>query len=381
LRPALAAAILLVLAPALLPAEALYSPSWGFALHLPPGYALVEGNGFDRFSFRGPSGAMFDLLVYDGVYSGVGEMMDDAALRLSNEGSAAFFDYGGKRAAIMNLDFGGFEGMALGLELAETARGSVPLLLALAYASRGTENVELLHVSALNSLAPTAAHARLPGPVMTFAFPRGEPVDTPLAGGLGLSAAIREGDAYAAQWLVDNEFLVLTLFMHSNYWQEAWVRFYRAIFRDSWDRIADAAFRLERAFRDGGAVRDPDPAVGDLALARRALSFVQGFVYERDFEGSDFVNMVSAVTEGRGDCDSRAMLWAMILAQANVPSAIMVSRLHSHAMGLADLPGEGARFEAGGTRWLVAETIVPVDIGLIAADMSDPANWLGVLFE
>jgi len=75
------------------------------------------------------------------------------------------------------------------------------------------------------------------------------------------------------------------------------------------------------------------------------------------------------------------MLWAMILAQANIPSAIMVSRHYSHAMGLADIPGIGARFEAGGVRWLVAETTSNVEIGLIAANKSTVENWIGVLFE
>jgi hypothetical protein len=97
--------------------------------------------------------------------------------------------------------------------------------------------------------------------------------------------------------------------------------------------------------------------------------------------GSDFVNLVSAVTQGRGDCDSRAMLWALILAQADIPAAIMVSREHSHAMGLADIAGTGARFEAEGIKWLVAETTAKVDIGLIGQNVSDIESWLGVIFE
>jgi len=108
---------------------------------------------------------------------------------------------------------------------------------------------------------------------------------------------------------------------------------------------------------------------------------VQGFAYERDLEGSDFVNLVTALSEGRGDCDSRSMLWAMFLEQANIPSAIMVSRNHSHAMGLADVPGAGARFDSGGKKWLVAETTDKVGIGLISADKSDIASWLGVTFN
>jgi hypothetical protein len=74
------------------------------------------------------------------------------------------------------------------------------------------------------------------------------------------------------------------------------------------------------------------------------------------------------------------MLMAIILNQANTPAAMMVSREYGHAMALTDLPGIGARFESGGKKWLVAETTSKVPIGLIAADMSDPEDWLGIFF-
>jgi len=67
--------------------------------------------------------------------------------------------------------------------------------------------------------------------------------------------------------------------------------------------------------------------------------------------------------------------------QSDIPAAIMVSRNYSHAMGLADLPGSGARFESGGVRWLVAETTTSVGIGLIAQDLSATEHWLGVIFD
>ena len=366
--------------PAHVGADRLQSPTWGFSLDLPPGYVYVDGNAFDRFSFDGPSESKFDLAVYDGTYGGVGEMMEDVGRRIGNSGDVELFEYGGREAALMELGFGGFEGLALALELGGDGP-SAPLLVALAYAPAGTENVDLLNGSALNSIAPTFADTRRPGPIVDFAFPRGNPVRVPLAGGMGLYATVRENDAQAAQWLVDNEFLVLSLYQTSEHWREAWIRFYRAIYRDSLDRISDAAFRIERRLRDEVAAAGHGPGEAERAFAGMALSMVQGFDYERDLDGSDFVNLVSAVTEGRGDCDSRAMLWAAILAQANIPAAIMVSRQYSHAMGLADVPGVGARFESGGVKWLVAETTADVDIGLIAQDKSETDQWLGVLFR
>jgi hypothetical protein len=97
--------------------------------------------------------------------------------------------------------------------------------------------------------------------------------------------------------------------------------------------------------------------------------------------GSDFVNLTSAVQEGRGDCDSRAMLWALILNQADIPAAIMISAELGHAMGLAELPGAGARFETDGKKWLVAETTTRVALGLIAEDYSEINKWMGIVFD
>jgi hypothetical protein len=339
---------------------------------LPEGYEYIDGNNLDRYSFQGPNGAMFDVVVYNGVYQDVGQMANDVSRRLGSEGETALFEYEGKAAVLLDLHFNGFSGWGLCLELTGTGARS-PLLCALAYSpsSGGVADMDLYHLSALDSIAPSDLEARRPGPVMGFSYPRGEAIETAIAL-TGFGALIRENDAEAAQALVDREFALLRRYESASNWQQAWIRFYRAIYRDSWDRVAAAAFRLERGWN-----ASPD----DRAFAEKALAFVQGFSYERDLEGSDFVNLVTAISEGKGDCDSRSMLLAMLLEQADIPAAIMVSRSHSHAMGLADVPGGGARFETGGKKWLVAETTDKVGMGLISADKSDIASWLGVIFN
>jgi hypothetical protein len=188
---------------------------------------------------------------------------------------------------------------------------------------------------------------------------------------------VHENDAEAAQFLIEREFMILEAYYNTPFVEQASIRYYRSIYRDSYDRIADAVSVVARNLGGHLAVTDEQKR----AFAQSALTLVQGFKYERDFSGSDFVNLVSAITEGRGDCDSRAVLFALILANANIRSAMMVSYHHSHAIGLADVAGMGARFESGGTRWLVAETTAPVDIGLIDQTQSDPNHWFAVLFE
>jgi hypothetical protein len=397
-------------------AEPLYSPTWGFHLDLPEGYEFSDGDGKSRFSFRSGFGTFLDLAVYTRRTS-VEALAEEVEQKLSGRGERHAYDYNGKKAVLSQISFPDPQkrgsmlfgwGLYVELTAPENNAGAAPMLFALAYGPRG-DAFQSLHLSVLDSIAAAEADRLLPGPVTEFSYPPGEWKRRPLAG-TEQEAWFREGDAEAAQALVDREFAVLRRYVNSPLWQEAWKRFYRAIYRDSFDRLKDAAFVLERtwAVENGGpgtpavglpAAGSPDarrPAsnpAGDVlgkrsdearAFAEKALDWVQGFTYERDLMGSDFVNLVSAVQEGRGDCDSRAMLWAIILEQTAVPSAIMVSREFGHAMGLADVEGTGARFRfrEGNReyRWLVAETTARVGIGRIGENISEITKWLGITF-
>jgi hypothetical protein len=379
----------------------LSSPSWGFSLDLPEDYAYTGGDGRDRFSFANADGAQLDLAVYaaglSASYASVEEMAKDIASRLNSSGEMDPFVYRDKKAYLLELSFTlgsgrnteRMSGWALCLELGAanipaTAQGNTrssqttnspqanPLLLAMAYGPAAMGWLQFLHLSALDSIAPEEADRRAPGPITEYIYPREKRVQARVFD-LGMNANIFEDDAEAAQALVDREFSVLSFYAGSPRWREAWTRYYRAIYRDSYERLADIAFQVERKLNV--------PSRENRDFAEQVLHWVQSFSYERNFEGSDFVNLVSAATEGRGDCDSRAMLWAIILSQANIPAAMMVSQHYSHAMGLADLPGAGARFEVDGERLLVAETTAQVSIGLIGETVSETQHWLGISFE
>jgi hypothetical protein len=380
-----------------LPAAPYVSPL-GFRIDLPPGYQAQGRSGDTGVSFRNPQGSVFEIAVIPG--NDPGEYLKNVLSRLGSENKTELFEYHGRKAVLAELEFSlgaalpGTAPAASGTGSRKTAyrgwglcldRGG-SLLLALAYGPAGNGNLEILHLSCLDSVAPTRGEQRYCGPVTEFAWPRGSPEEIPLFN-TGIRALFARGDAEAAQGLVDREFQVLRLFEKGPQWQEAWRRFYRMIYRDSWERIANAAFLLERHWaaetlpQEEAALKDPGSSAPELRLASRALSFVQDFSYERNLMGSDVVNLVSALTEGRGDCDSRALLWALILAQANMDTGIMVSRDYSHAMGIADIEGWGARFPFEGKQYLVAETTARVDPGLIAQNMSETAKWMGIVFE
>jgi hypothetical protein len=398
-------------------AEPLYSPTWGFRMDLPEEYTLNGGDSKNQFSFSSSLGTFLDLTVYTGKAS-VEALADELEKKLSNRGEKKPFDYNGKRALFMELRFpkpgernSFYTGWALCIELEPPpseakSPAQNPLLFAMAYGPGGDEFTSL-HLSSLDSFSTGEGNRLFPGPWTSFKYPRGKWVLYDLAG-TGEKAYFREGDEEASQALVDREFEVLKRYISSPRWQEAWKRFYRAIYRDAFDRLANASFILERKWnvpaldgpdteaKDDKEEKTPSTAEADKALgsrdaearfiAERALQWVQGFDYERDLLGSDFVNLISAARDGRGDCDSRAMLWAIVLEHTGISTAIMVSREYSHAMGLADLEGPGARFpmkdEKGAEKkWLVAETTAAVALGLIGENVSEIDKWLGIEFE
>ncbi|MDR0411282.1 MAG: hypothetical protein LBH75_04835 [Treponema sp.] len=362
----------------LLHASPIVSSAWGFFLDLPEEYELRDGDGQNVFSFQSNAGVSLDLKV---DISGVSleTLAETVQKQLKNEGETEIFDYRDGKAFIIELDFvnGGdrITGYGLGFEL-EKKGDIAPLLLALAYNRAETGDMTFLHASALDSIAPVYGARLYPGAMTVYSFPRGELKLLSLAGGEG-KAFFHENAAAAAQYVVDREDMVLSRYASSPLWKEAWLRFYRMIYRDSFDRVKNAAFILERMWNV--------PSLDNRSLADKALKWVQAFSYERDLEGSDFINVVTAAIEGRGDCDSRALLWAIILRQANIPSAIMISRDYGHAMGLADVvdteSGDNARFSFDGKDWLVAETTAEVDIGLIGESVKDPRRWIGVELE
>ena len=357
-------------------AEPMYSPTWGFFLDLPEGYEFTEGDGKNRFSFSGPAGLKFDLVVYDGRYESIQDLVINVNKNISNRGDTDFFMYKDKRAAIMELLFDNYTGYGLCIELAPAgAPNPGTMMVALSYGPANLKGMDIFHFSALDSIAPSVSERLCPGPVMHYSFPRGELKNITLVD--EIPAMIYENDAEAAQVLVEREYAVLAAYIETEYVQAAWRRYYRFVFRDSFDRIINPAFALVSAWGGSGAKTTESKR----AFAQKTLNFVQGFTYERNPNGSDFLNLVTAIIEKRGDCDSRAMLWAVILTCAEIRAAMMVSFHYSHALGLADIEGQGARFEAFGVRWLVAETTANVNLGLIAEDVSDPKYWIGIVFE
>lgn len=292
-------------------------------------------------------------------------------------------------------------------------------ILAYAPASKWTSYRELA-LSVLDGFSADASMRAAPGPVgakARFALgaasgsasgsTSGSAVastrlsDTRIAfGSASISASYDKREAAIAQEMVEREYRVLLSYgAIPELTQAAVARFYRMIYRDAAPSLKQLSLLLSKAWDSGqwaglgtfkpisidsSATEAASPRYGAPAdprgYAQALLSWTQTWTYERSPDGSDVVNPLSAAMEGRGDCDSRAMVISILLRYESITSILMVSLEAQHALVAVDAPGVGARYPFADTNWLVGETTAHVDIGRIDASQADPAIWFAVEF-
>jgi len=349
----------------------------GIFIDLPSGFAPGEGDGKTRFSYFSPDGEIeFDLLTRKaGQFPAVEEMAGETLEKLGSQGQRAGFQYEGRGALIAELSFAmngsPRKGYALFLQ---AASGSGYALLAHAAAAQFDAAADFI-MSSLDAFSIDRAARRSPGPVSQFLLPwpapRPDRKTVALPGGrseLPWSPEEAEQELYTVQ----REYRVLKTYLSDKtLWSDAWARFYRMLYRESAGRLDG----FTEAFARTLPPEDPTES------ARRVLAWVQDFVFERDFAGFDLVPPLVAAFERRGDCDSRALVMAMILERLGIDCVLMLSREYSHAMLAVDLPGGGQRFPFGGKEYLVAETTAKVGLGMIDSSQTDLSKWLGVELE
>ena len=385
-RPSPLLAVLLLLLSPLRSARAeeLYSDS-GFFLELPEGFSLNDGDGSTRFSFTDPGGVLlFQVFLYEPTrYAGAPAMLADIGRRLSAKADSEAFTYQRRSAVLADLTFplSGTPHRGWGLFVdgaPRNAAGSPEKDIALlAYVPEERYEAYLPFIlSCLDGFSADQEARLYPGPVSQFNLhwdpAARKPTDFRFGNKtLRIPHDPREGPA--AQDTVEREFQVFSAYAQSapDLAPAAWGRFYRMVYRETFHRLDFLALALQRELSG-----EPD----ERARTSRLLAWTQGFRYERDRTGSDVVNPLSAAFEGRGDCDSRALLLAILARHDNGDALLLLSVKHSHALAAFDLPGPGARFPHGGKAWLVGETTDDVALGLIDAKMADPKDWLAVEF-
>jgi len=412
-----------------------YYSNYGFSIDLPEGFVYLEGDGSTKFSFGTPDESIkVDILVYPpSRFVNAKTGAADTTSKLSGRGTFSSFEFGGSDAALGELVFGSgasaLKGYGLfvndaspspaadgaGARSTASSRSAADAydLVVLAYASAADyENNRDFVESAMDGLSANLSRRAVPGPLgalarIATATAQQKTVTIPF-GATTVRSDWNPREGAASQVLVEREYRVLSAYAQSPELLDAAIaRFYRMIFRDAAPALDKLSLALSAAWETGAwAGRTWAPVLSSTAAAAPAtkstatsvagprfgaaaeprgyaealLAWVQGFKYERDPKGSDVVNPISAAFEARGDCDSRALVMAILLRREGIRSILMISLEYEHALAAVDAPGAGARFPFKDKKWLVAETTAKVGIGLVDQTQADPASWLGVDF-
>lgn len=251
-------------------------------------------------------------------------------------------------------------------------------------------------LSQLDGFSATLAERELPGPVAYYVLATGQSSGGDTSSGepgrelvlpSGRNVTMPEvvaSDAAieAAQVLIEREARLLTAYQPLPGqsppvapgavppWVAAWRRYFRMIYRDNFARLEPVA---ELVFDDlvrADHARSDYPAV--------LLEWLQGAEFVRTGDLSDLMSPGACLVSYSGDCDSLGLTYAILLEHLGFDAILMLSAEYEHAMVGVDVPGAGARFQFDGRDWLVAELTAEVALGQIAAEMADPAGWIGV---
>jgi transglutaminase-like putative cysteine protease len=111
--------------------------------------------------------------------------------------------------------------------------------------------------------------------------------------------------------------------------------------------------------------------------AELIVSFVQGIRYDVPHEQPFGVLPPALVpAQDRGDCDSKALLAAMLLRQVGIDAVVLSSERLGHAALGVGLPGPGTHFELDGRRYRYAEvTAAGWPIGMMPPKYDLPRLW------
>ena len=356
---------------------------YGFLLDIPEGYNLDDQSQDGKsFMFSHPNiPVSFVIKVYDQEgYVDSQDALESALKKLSAQYDISSFNWNNTDSSVamfeMILDQS-YSGWSTGTKIDNNT-----YLVLLAYApTKDADKCQEFILSTLNSLCVNEYYLNAPGIITQFAFPsEGQQEITSTINNTEIKSKLDIVDKDASQFVVDMEYKILTMYGQHPKWLEAWVRYYRMIYRDSFGRLQDFSKNVyETLYPMAEKERPENPQI---QFAQYLLSWVQTFDYVRaeNRNNSDFSSLPSILLGTGSDCDSRSLLVATILEYAGIDCLLLISPEYSHALVAADIkaPGQTYHNKENENDYIMGETTAKVTWGMIAQDQADRNKWFSV---
>ena len=358
-------------------AEILNSPTWGYSVDLPEEFVLVDKNGADSYMFENAfvSSTVILKAYKKEKFSSSLEAMETVMKQLGAEFECAETDWRNTDCIISQFAFNLGGASNTGWAVSSLLQDSKGYVVMLCYTPTDVfYDLEQFVISCVDSLCIDYGSYYSPGPLTSFAFPKGEVQNhTVEIAGEKIDFTLDSNDIEADKFVVEREYSVLCLYQDSEMWVEAWQRYYRQVYKNAYSRLKIAAFNIYNRLIKTCESENPE-----IELAQKLLSWTQGFDYVRDFTSTDFTPITASITGTGSDCDSRAMLLACLLHHMNYDTCLFVSAEFSHSLFGIVLDKTGAKINIDGRQFLLGETTAQVDIGLVPANMNQTDKWIFV---
>lgn len=366
-------------------AQRFHNPGYDYYLDVPIGWTVVRADVAEEVSFTDPARrAIFQVFSFDDRFQSAAALERFMRGQFRPTGETAPFRFNGHEAILADYQFAAGGARVRGyVVFVQVENRSFAVM---GYAPE--EHYESYHdvlLSAIDSFAPGADARRLPGPIAQFYYPHPgpEPDRRFLTIGDGRVAfGVDPGEIESAEVLIEREARVLSGYGGGAYrrpdpdslpeWATAWQRYYRAVYRDNFDRLTLLADDLADHFARTGVPAERIP--------HELLAWLQDFEHYQTESLARLLSPIAALHQERGDCDSLGLTYVILLHHLGFDAILLISTEYAHAVAGVNVACSGWRYPFEGKSYLAAELTAAVALGLIDQTMADPGGWIPVAF-
>ena len=346
---------------------------FGFFVDIPVGWKVVDASNPAIVSFSNQEGnAVFQIYTFDGkTFNDSAEISDFIKTKLNAAAEEANFTYSGRDSIIADLSFNAGQISVRGYAVYINGDDYDIALIAFSPMNVYEKNYYFI-LSVLDSFAINREEKLSSGPINQFYYVMDEKnkrkVDI-VVEGKRIHTDIDDKELEAALVLIEREFIILSNYkLGENDIVKPWKRYYNTIYRDNYQRIKKVTDIVMKELDLNNK--------SDEEKVKRLLKWFQNFSDARNKNIADLISPIEAIYSFTGDCDSRALLFSIILDQIGIDSIMLVSTKYMHSAVAIDIKGEGAMFSFEGKNYLYAELMDNVEIGMVPQKMADPTGWI-----
>lgn len=365
--------------------EQILDKDFGFSLDIPEGFEIQsytkDGSSY-LFSHPNIPVTLALKLTFEDSNSSSAKTLSTALTKLNAEYDIDSFSWNNITCSVANFNMNLDQDYTGWATSSPTKKDGYYLVL-ICYSPTNKEKAcEQFIMSTLNSLCIDQNFYNTPGIITSYAFPKeGNSKISITINGQKIQTIQDKVDKDAAQFVVDMEYSVLTLYSKHKSWKEAWQRYYRLIYRDSFTRMQNLSSTIYETYYEECKIKNPKNP--NITYAQMLLSWVQNFSYERakNKKDSDFTCLPSVICGEGSDCDSRSLLLCVLLKSIGIETIFLFSPEYSHAIVATQIQAPGQQYKLEGVEqgFIFGETTAKVTWGMIAKDHADQNKWIPVI--